>query len=112
MKGGIQHRMSGKNLSMSCKLTLLLNQWLGMKDKLLLSSVRLIHLNVLCICNSRTILLSVISLLNEPNTSSPANVDASVMYRRWKDSKGADSEYANIIKKQVSRNLHDTFPLE
>lgn len=29
----------------------------------------------------RTILLSVISLLNEPNTSSPANVDASVMYR-------------------------------
>lgn len=52
--------------------------------------------------NVRTILLSVISLLNEPNTSSPANVDASVMYRRWKDSKGADSEYANIIKKQVT----------
>lgn len=49
----------------------------------------------------RTILLSVISLFNEPNTSSPANVDASVMYRRWKDSKGKDAEYANIIKKQV-----------
>uniref|UniRef100_A0A3Q4GD71 UBC core domain-containing protein n=1 Tax=Neolamprologus brichardi TaxID=32507 RepID=A0A3Q4GD71_NEOBR len=31
--------------------------------------------------NVRTILLSVISLLNEPNTFSPANVDASVMYR-------------------------------
>lgn len=46
----------------------------------------------------RTILLSVISLLNEPNTSSPANVDASVMYRRWKDSRGADNEYENIIR--------------
>ncbi|KAI1722512.1 ubiquitin-conjugating enzyme domain-containing protein [Ditylenchus destructor] len=49
----------------------------------------------------RTILLSVISLLNEPNTSSPANVDASVSYRKWKDSNGADTEYANIIKEQV-----------
>lgn len=52
--------------------------------------------------NVRTILLSVISLLNEPNTFSPANVDASVMYRRWKDSKGKDKEYENIIRKQVS----------
>eukprot|EP00049_Salpingoeca_infusionum_P017467 m.353081 g.353081 ORF g.353081 m.353081 type:complete len:235 (-) comp16678_c0_seq1:253-957(-) len=33
----------------------------------------------------RTILLSVISLLNEPNTSSPANVNASVAYRKWKN---------------------------
>ncbi|KAK9504977.1 hypothetical protein O3M35_009139 [Rhynocoris fuscipes] len=49
----------------------------------------------------RTILLSVISLLNEPNTFSPANVDASVMYRKWKDSKGADKEYEEIIKRQV-----------
>jgi len=48
--------------------------------------------------NVRTILLSVVSLLNEPNTSSPANVDASVMYRRWKDSQGKDKEYENIIK--------------
>jgi len=46
----------------------------------------------------RTVLLSVISLLNEPNTFSPANVDASIMYRRWKDSKGKDKEYENIIK--------------
>ncbi|KAI4827644.1 hypothetical protein KUCAC02_031027 [Chaenocephalus aceratus] len=38
--------------------------------------------------NVRTILLSVISLLNEPNTFSPANVDASVMFRKWRDSKG------------------------
>jgi ubiquitin-conjugating enzyme E2 R len=52
--------------------------------------------------NVRTILLSVVSLLNEPNTSSPANVDASVMYRRFKESKGKDKEYENIIKKQVT----------
>jgi ubiquitin-conjugating enzyme E2 R len=52
--------------------------------------------------NVRTILLSVISLLNEPNTFSPANVDASVMYRRWKESKGKDKEYENIIRKQVT----------
>ncbi|XP_011819360.1 PREDICTED: ubiquitin-conjugating enzyme E2 R1 isoform X2 [Colobus angolensis palliatus] len=39
--------------------------------------------------NVRTILLSVISLLNEPNTFSPANVDASVMYRKWKETTGA-----------------------
>jgi len=47
----------------------------------------------------RTVLLSVISLLNEPNTSSPANVDASVMYRKWKEGKG--DEYVKIVKKQV-----------
>ncbi|XP_074599564.1 ubiquitin-conjugating enzyme E2 R2 isoform X2 [Brevipalpus obovatus] len=52
--------------------------------------------------NVRTILLSVISLLNEPNTFSPANVDASVMYRRWKDTLGKDKEYENIIRKQVA----------
>lgn len=40
--------------------------------------------------------MSIISLLNEPNTFSPANVDASVMYRKWKDSK--DKEYENIIR--------------
>ncbi|ALC44733.1 CG7656 [Drosophila busckii] len=51
--------------------------------------------------NVRTILLSVISLLNEPNTYSPANVDASVMYRRWRDSQGKDTEYPNIIRKQA-----------
>jgi len=51
--------------------------------------------------NVRTILLSVISLLNEPNSFSPANVDASVMYRRWKDSKSQDDEYARVVKRQV-----------
>jgi len=52
--------------------------------------------------NVRTILLSVISLLNEPNTFSPANVDASVMFRKWRDSKHKDKEYENIIRKQVA----------
>jgi len=47
----------------------------------------------------RTILLSVISLLNEPNTSSPANVDASVLYRKWKE--GSSNDYVNTVKKQV-----------
>merc|ERR1712115_121876 len=55
--------------------------------------------------NVRTILLSVVSLLNEPNTYSPANVDASVMFRRWKESKGKDKEYENIIRKQVSGSV-------
>jgi len=55
----------------------------------------------------RTVLLSVISLLNEPNTFSPANVDASVMFRKWKDSKGKESEYENIIRKQVSATKGD-----
>jgi len=57
--------------------------------------------------NVRTILLSVVSLLNEPNTYSPANVDASVMFRRWKDSKGKDKEYENIIRKQVQASRQD-----
>jgi len=45
----------------------------------------------------RTVLLSIISLLNEPNTFSPANVDASVMYRRWRESKDQE-EYETIIR--------------
>ncbi|KOB69084.1 Ubiquitin-conjugating enzyme E2 R1 [Operophtera brumata] len=31
------------------------------------------------------------------HTYAPINVDASVMYRRWRDSKGKDKEYENII---------------
>ena len=46
----------------------------------------------------RTILLSIISLLSEPNTSSPANVDASVAYRKWVDSNGQDSFYEDIVR--------------
>lgn len=52
-------------------------------------------------------MMSIISLLNEPNTFSPANVDASVMYRRYIESKGTDKEYENIIKKQVSATRED-----
>jgi len=56
----------------------------------------------------RTILLSVVSLLNEPNTSSPANVDASVKYRRWVDTAGTDSpdkEYEILVKAQVAASI-------
>lgn len=49
--------------------------------------------------NAYSVLMSIISLLNEPNTNSPANVEASIMYRRWKE-KG-DKEYEKIIKEQV-----------
>lgn len=59
----------------------------------------------------RTILLSVISLLNEPNTFSPANVDASVMYRKWRDSKGKDREYIEIIRYPEEHTQRPLFPL-
>lgn len=49
----------------------------------------------------RTILLSVISLLNEPNTMSPANVEAAGMYRRWRESRGEDTEYEDIVRQQA-----------
>ncbi|CAK5089715.1 unnamed protein product [Meloidogyne enterolobii] len=67
----------------------------------------------------RTVLLSVISLLNEPNTSSPANVDASVSYRKYKGIflailnlkcffvEEGDQEYANIIRKQVDKSKEE-----
>lgn len=50
----------------------------------------------------RTILLSVISLMNEPNTSSPANVDASVSFRRWKE--GKDDDYFRRVSTIVGRS--------
>merc|ERR1711990_777207 len=45
-----------------------------------------------------TILLSVISMLNEPNISSPANVDASVMFRN------KNEEYNSIVRQQVEES--------
>jgi len=45
-----------------------------------------------------TVLLSVISMLSEPNISSPANVDASVMYRNKLD------EYNKIVREQVEES--------
>uniref|UniRef100_A0A094ZS19 Ubiquitin-conjugating enzyme E2 R2 n=1 Tax=Schistosoma haematobium TaxID=6185 RepID=A0A094ZS19_SCHHA len=47
--------------------------------------------------NVRTILLSVISLLNEPNIHSAAHVDASVAYRKWKESNGVQDEYERVV---------------
>lgn len=45
-----------------------------------------------------TVLLSVISMLNEPNISSPANVDASVMYRNERE------KYDAIVRLQVEES--------
>lgn len=50
----------------------------------------------------RTILLSVISLLNEPNISSPANVDASVAYRKWKEGKD------DLYQKRVAATVEES----
>jgi ubiquitin-conjugating enzyme E2 R len=47
----------------------------------------------------RTVLLSIISILNDPNTFSPANVDASVAFRNWKE--GKDNKYKDVIQKQI-----------
>ncbi|VDN40501.1 unnamed protein product [Dibothriocephalus latus] len=46
----------------------------------------------------RTILLSVISLLNEPNIHSAAHVDASVAYRKWIESKGKEQTYEKLVR--------------
>ena len=53
--------------------------------------------------NVRTILMSVISLLNEPNTLSPANVDASVMYRDFVE--GKNEKYKEYVQKEVIKYL-------
>jgi len=45
-----------------------------------------------------TVLLSVISMLNEPNCSSPANVDAGVMYRNDR------KKYDEIVAQQVEES--------
>lgn len=47
----------------------------------------------------RTVLLSIISILNDPNTFSPANVDASVAFRNWRE--GKDNKYKDVILKQI-----------
>lgn len=53
----------------------------------------------------RTILLSIISVLNDPNTFSPANVDASVAFRNWKE--GKSTKYIDMIKAQVADTERD-----
>ncbi|CAG5107409.1 Oidioi.mRNA.OKI2018_I69.chr1.g3306.t1.cds [Oikopleura dioica] len=53
----------------------------------------------------RTILLSIISVLNDPNTFSPANVDASVAYRNWKE--GKNTKYPDHVRAQVVETQKD-----
>ncbi|KAL7072552.1 hypothetical protein ACQ4LE_007897 [Meloidogyne hapla] len=53
----------------------------------------------------RSIMLSVISMLNEPNTSSPANVDASVSYRKYKEH--GSKEFPDKIKKMVQKSKEE-----
>ncbi|KAI8827729.1 ubiquitin-conjugating enzyme/RWD-like protein [Chytriomyces cf. hyalinus JEL632] len=48
-----------------------------------------------------SILLSIVSLLNDPNVSSPANVDAGVLFRN--DRKAYDSK----VKEQVEKSKND-----
>ncbi|CAH8443022.1 unnamed protein product [Dicrocoelium dendriticum] len=55
----------------------------------------------------RTILLSVISLLNEPNIHSAAHVEASVSYRKWIESGGKDDEYERIVRSLVQQTSAD-----
>lgn len=57
--------------------------------------------------NVRSVLMSIISMLSEPNTSSPANIDASLMYRRWKETKGRDNEYVQMIEQNVQDGKKD-----
>lgn len=51
----------------------------------------------------RTVIMSIISLLNEPNTFSPANVDASIMYRDYTKSTNKDKvqPYLNFVNKTI-----------
>lgn len=72
---------------------------------LCIPTVFLVQYHLILIFFCRTVLLSIISLLNEPNTFSPANVDASVMFRKFKDSKGRDKEYENIIRYEECVNV-------
>ena len=44
----------------------------------------------------------VSKIIFQPNTYSPANVDASVAFRNWKE--GKDNKYKEIIAKQVCLN--------
>ncbi|KAJ3384848.1 Ubiquitin-conjugating enzyme E2 14 [Lobulomyces angularis] len=56
-----------------------------------------------------SILLSILSLINDPNINSPANVDAGVF---WRDNK---EKYALTVKKQVEaskKNIPDDLILE
>lgn len=50
----------------------------------------------------RTVIMSIISLLNEPNTYSPANVDASIMYRDF--IAGTSNKYRDYVQKTIKES--------
>eukprot|EP00362_Geleiidae_sp_MMETSP1317_P002418 CAMPEP_0201281322 /NCGR_PEP_ID=MMETSP1317-20130820/2364_1 /ASSEMBLY_ACC=CAM_ASM_000770 /TAXON_ID=187299 /ORGANISM="Undescribed Undescribed, Strain Undescribed" /LENGTH=91 /DNA_ID=CAMNT_0047590875 /DNA_START=226 /DNA_END=501 /DNA_ORIENTATION=- len=45
------------------------------------------------------ILMSVVSMLSDPNTNSPANIDASVMYRNFYD------DYKKKVRRLAQRSI-------
>ena len=52
-------------------------------------------------------------MLNEPNCTSPANVDASILYRKYKDAsekKKPHTQYAITIRSQVRLQNRLEFP--
>lgn len=57
--------------------------------------------------NIRSVLLSVISMLNEPNTTSPANADAARMYSVWRKSNQKDAEYENRVRHLVEQTRQE-----
>lgn len=50
----------------------------------------------------RTVIMSIISLLNEPNTYSPANVDASIMFRDLMS--GTSTKYRDYVQKTIKES--------
>lgn len=44
----------------------------------------------------------MISLLNEPNINSAADVDASVAYRKWIESKGKENMYEKRVRLDIA----------
>ncbi|CAF0905356.1 unnamed protein product [Adineta steineri] len=54
--------------------------------------------------NVRSILLSIISMLNEPNISSPANIDASIDYRKYKDDPINNRTYKEKLDRLIEKS--------
>ncbi|KAL3317816.1 Ubiquitin-conjugating enzyme E2 R2 [Cichlidogyrus casuarinus] len=57
--------------------------------------------------NVRTILLSVISMLNEPNIHSSAHINASTAYRDWRESNGLKADYERTVRGLVEQTRSD-----
>ncbi|XP_033244497.1 ubiquitin-conjugating enzyme E2 R1-like [Drosophila miranda] len=53
--------------------------------------------------SARSVLLSVVSLLTGPDLEWPCDMEAAVLYNRWRDSDGTDKEYP----KRVALQKHD-----